>query len=87
MSRREAEMRHEIGVRNMMWGSDYPHPEGSWPVTRQQQVDSLHGIPDHELEAILGGNAVEFYGLDAEKLAPISARIGPEKGSFQEETA
>jgi len=83
MSRREAEMRHEIGVENMMWGSDYPHPEGSWPVTRQQQLDSLGGLPDDEIAAMLGGNAVEFYGLDEEKLAPLVARIGPKKESFQ----
>ena len=84
MSRREAELRHEIGVTNMMWGSDYPHPEGSWPVTRQQQIDSLHGIPESEIELLLGGNAIDFYGLDREKLAPIAARIGPEKGTFNE---
>ncbi len=84
MSRREAEMRSEIGIENMMWGSDYPHPEGSWPVTRTQQLDALHGIPEDELEAILGGNAVRFYELDPEKLAPLAARIGPEKSSFQE---
>jgi predicted TIM-barrel fold metal-dependent hydrolase len=84
MSRREAEMRHEIGLGNMMWGSDYPHPEGSWPVTRQQQFDALHGLPEDEIEALLGGNAVDFYQLDVEKLAPIAARIGPEKGAFEE---
>jgi predicted TIM-barrel fold metal-dependent hydrolase len=83
MSRREAELRHEIGVGNIMWGSDYPHPEGSWPVTRQQQLDTFHGMPEEEIEAMLGGNAVEFYGLDAEKLAPLVARIGPEKQSFR----
>lgn len=84
MSRAEAEMRHEIGVHNMMWGSDYPHPEGSWPVTRQQQCDTMQGIPEDEVEAMLGGNAIEFYNLDVEKLAPIAARIGPERGSFGE---
>ena len=83
MSKREAELRHEIGIDSMMWGSDYPHPEGSWPVTRTQQLDSLHGVADHEIEALLGGNAVEFYDLDAEKLAPLAARIGPEKQTFQ----
>jgi hypothetical protein len=41
-------------------------------------------MPEDEIEAMLGGNAVEFYGLDAEKLAPNAARIGPEKGTFQE---
>jgi predicted TIM-barrel fold metal-dependent hydrolase len=71
----------------MMWGSDYPHPEGSWPVTRQQQIDSFRGMPEEEVVAILGGNAVDFYGLDVEKLAPIAARIGPEKGIFQETSA
>ena len=75
-------MRHEIGLGNMMWGSDYPHPEGSWPVTRQQQIEALHGIPEDELAALLGGNAVRFYGLDEEKLAPLAARIGPEKSTF-----
>jgi predicted TIM-barrel fold metal-dependent hydrolase len=84
MSRREAELRHEIGVHNMMWGSDYPHPEGSWPVTHQHQMDTFDGLPGDEVEAMLGGNAIEFYGLDAEKLAPIAARIGPEKGTFNE---
>jgi len=84
MSRREAELRHEIGLGSLMWGSDYPHPEGSWPVTRQQQLDALHGLPEDDIAAILGGNAIEFYGLDAEKLAPLAARIGPEKALFQE---
>ena len=76
-------MRHEIGVENMMWGSDYPHPEGSWPVTRQQQIDALHGVPDQEIRAMLGGNAAEFYGLDVDKLAPLVAEIGPTPETFR----
>jgi predicted TIM-barrel fold metal-dependent hydrolase len=83
MPRREAELRHQIGIDNIMWGSDYPHPEGAWPVTRQQLVESFHGLPEHELAAMLGGNAVRFYGLDPEKLAPVVARVGPEKAAFR----
>ena len=33
ISRAEAGMRHEIHVPNLLWGSDYPHPEGTWPYT------------------------------------------------------
>ncbi len=84
MPRREAELRHEIGVDSIMWGSDYPHPEGSWPVTRNAQFEALHGLPEDEIGLILGENAVEFYDLDREKLAPLAARIGPEKKSFQQ---
>ncbi len=31
---------------------------------------------------MLGGNAVETYGFDREKLASLAARIGPEKQLF-----
>lgn len=82
MPRREAELRHEIGIGNIMWGSDYPHPEGSWPRTAAQRLETFRGLPEDEVAQMLGANAVRFYGLDAEKLAPHVARIGPEKSSF-----
>lgn len=82
MPRREAELRHQIGLSNIMWGSDFPHPEGSWPITRQQMRDTFHGLPEDEIAAMLGGNAVDFYGLDRDKLAPLVARIGPEKSEL-----
>lgn len=86
MPRREAELRHEIGLGQIMWGSDFPHPEGSWPYTREQQLETFRGLPEDEIAAMLGGNAAEWYGFDTEKLAPIVARIGPEKASFQSDS-
>ena len=83
MPRREAELRDAIGLDNIMWGTDFPHPEGSWPFTRQQMLDTFRDLPDAEIAAMLGGNAAAFYGLDTEKLAPIAARVGPKKSSFQ----
>jgi len=83
MPRREVELRHEIGLPNIMWGSDFPHPEGSWPETRRQMEESLRGVPEDELAALLGGNAARVYGFDVEKLAPLVARIGPEKSWFR----
>jgi predicted TIM-barrel fold metal-dependent hydrolase len=85
MPRREVEQRHAIGLGNLMWGSDFPHPEGTWPETRSQMVESFRGVPDAELEALLGGNAARVYGFDLEKLAPLAARIGPEKALFRAE--
>jgi predicted TIM-barrel fold metal-dependent hydrolase len=83
MPRREVEMRHAIGLASIMWGSDYPHPEGTWPETSRQMLESLRGVPDDELAAMLGGNAARVYGFDVEKLAPLVARIGPEKSAFR----
>ena len=66
-----------------MWGTDYPHPEGSWPYTRDQLHGTFDGLPDDEIAKMLGGNAAKFYGVDTAKLAPLVARIGPEKSSFR----
>lgn len=82
MSRREAEMRHSIGMSNIMWGSDFPHPEGSWPVTEAQVHETFDGLPPAEIADMIGGNAARFYGFDEKALAPIVARVGPEKSSF-----
>jgi hypothetical protein len=65
-----------------MWGSDYPHPEGTWPYTREQMVETFAGLPEAEIAAMLGGNAAAFYGFDAARLASLVARIGPPKSSF-----
>ena len=35
-----------------------------------------------QIAAMLGGNAAAWYDMDTEKLAPIVARIGPEKSEF-----
>jgi predicted TIM-barrel fold metal-dependent hydrolase len=83
MPRREVEVRHAIGLGNLMWGSDYPHPEGTWPETRAHMLEAFRGVPELELEALLGGNAARVYGFDVEKLAPLAARIGPEKSLFR----
>jgi predicted TIM-barrel fold metal-dependent hydrolase len=65
-----------------MWGTDYPHPEGSWPHTREKMESYLTGIPEADLEKILGLNAVRCYGLDLAALLPIAQRIGPRRSAF-----
>ncbi|HEY2774703.1 MAG TPA: amidohydrolase family protein [Candidatus Binatia bacterium] len=82
MSRREAEQRHQIGIDCIMWGSDYPHPEGTWPVTKPQMHQAFDGLPHREVAAMLGGNAARFYGLDVAALSPLVERIGPPAASF-----
>ena len=75
--RRELARRYEIGVGNLMWGNDFPHPEGTWPHTREWLRTQFWDIPVDETQQILGTNAAAVYGFDQAALAPLAERIGP----------
>jgi len=55
-SRQEAEMAVMGGFDDrLMWGSDYPHAEGTWtfqedqadpPLTRLSMANTFHGLPE-----------------------------------------
>jgi predicted TIM-barrel fold metal-dependent hydrolase len=78
-------VRHQIGMDSIMWGTDFPHPEGSWPNTREKMLQYMRGIPDAELTQLLSANALRCYDLDPGPLEEIAARIGPEKHLFAAE--
>jgi predicted TIM-barrel fold metal-dependent hydrolase len=43
-----------LGADNVLFGSDYPHPEGmSDPITF---VDDLEGLPEEDIAKVMGGN-------------------------------
>ena len=48
-------LRDVIGVDNMMWGSDYPHSESTFPQSRKILAEILAGVPDDEQAKIAGG--------------------------------
>jgi predicted TIM-barrel fold metal-dependent hydrolase len=77
-----AAMRHRIGVDKLMWGSDYPHMEGTWPHTQQALEAALAEVPKDEVSQVLGATAAKVYGFDVERLAPLAAEIGPARSSI-----
>ena len=60
-----------------MWGSDYPHLEGTWPNTMKALTETFGDYPEQEIRDILGLNAARIYGFDVEALRPVAAEIGP----------
>jgi predicted TIM-barrel fold metal-dependent hydrolase len=61
-------LRDVIGVDNMMWGSDYPHSESTFPQSCRILAEILAGVPDDEQAKIAGGNTARVYGFDVAKL-------------------
>ena len=58
------QMRHIIGVDSLMWGSDYPHAESTWPRSQEILEEMLGGVPEDEKSKIAGGNAARLYHFD-----------------------
>ena len=61
----------------MMWGRDYPHPEGTWPCTKESIRFGFAGFPDEVIRKMLGETAATFLDVDIDTLTPIAARVGP----------
>jgi hypothetical protein len=60
-----------------MWGTDYPHPEGTWHHTQERLRGDFAGIPVEDARKLLGETAARCYGFDLEALQPIAERVGP----------
>ena len=56
--------RHDIGIDNMMWSTDYPHHISDWPYSRKIANEMFAGVPDEERYKICAGNAAKLYHLD-----------------------
>jgi len=74
----ELAFRDAIGVDHFMFGSDYPHPEGSWPNSLDWLALILDGLPLEDAQKIVGLNAARFYGFDLSALARRAASVGPD---------
>jgi predicted TIM-barrel fold metal-dependent hydrolase len=61
-------LRDVIGVDNMMWGSDYPHSESTFPQSRKILAEILAGVPEDEQAKIAGGNTARLYHFDVAQL-------------------
>jgi predicted TIM-barrel fold metal-dependent hydrolase len=73
----EAPLRYEIGVDRIMWGSDYPHIEGTYPYTTEALRHTFAAIDVTEVAPMLGLNAAGVYGFDLDRLGPLAAKVGP----------
>ncbi|WP_326602924.1 amidohydrolase [Streptomyces sp. NBC_01799] len=73
----EVPLRDRIGLDKIMWGSDYPHDEGTAPYSREGLRIAYAGLPPDEIAAMVGGNAARVYGFDLAALDRIAATTGP----------
>jgi predicted TIM-barrel fold metal-dependent hydrolase len=53
------------GARCLLWGSDHPHPEGTFPESRRILDEQMQDVPSDVARRIILDNAIELYGFPA----------------------
>ncbi len=51
----------ELGEDNIMWGSDFPHPDGIWPDSQEYIQKELGHLPEATKKKIVCDNAAKLY--------------------------
>ena len=70
-------------IGNVMWGSDYPHPEGTWQLPDETTTSTTHeslryaaaALSARDAAAFVGDTACRVFGLDRAKLRAVAERI------------
>jgi len=52
------------GPHNLLWASDYPHPDSVWPNSRAAIERQMGHLPEEIVQQLTYGNAARLYGLD-----------------------
>lgn len=52
------------GGHNIMWSSDYPHSETTFPRSREIILRDFAGVPEDAIRDIICNNAKKLFGLD-----------------------
>ncbi len=53
----------DMGAETLMWGSDYPHPDGIWPESTKYIEEQFAGLAPDVVRMITCENAAKFYNL------------------------
>ena len=77
LHRDDCAKRDLIGTEKIMWGSDYPHLEGTRPFTNEAIRRTFGGVDPSEVQSMLADTAAEVYGFDLAFLEPLAAQHGP----------
>jgi predicted TIM-barrel fold metal-dependent hydrolase len=55
--------RYELGVENILWSTDFPHPATTWPNSVAVVDRIFRNVPEPERDLMVAGNASRIYGL------------------------
>ena len=57
------ELLRHLGEDNVMWGNDFPHPDGIWPDSQEFLSRELTGVSAEAKRKVVRDNAMKLYRL------------------------
>jgi len=57
------ETRHHIGLKSLLWSTNFPQSTSTWPESRKAIARSFEGVPEKERKQVLVDNAARLYKL------------------------
>jgi len=73
----ESRAMRTVGLDRVMWGSDYPHDESTYPYTTEGLRLAFAGWEEAEVRQVVTDNAAAVYGFDPDALTPFAEQVGP----------
>jgi predicted TIM-barrel fold metal-dependent hydrolase len=55
-----------VGIDNIMFETDYPHSDSTWPHSKEMGLKLMGHLPDDTIRKLVRGNAIKMLGLDFE---------------------
>jgi len=55
--------RQLFGAERLMWSSDYPHTDSTWPKSREFITNAFKDMPEADIQKIIGGNVARIYRI------------------------
>jgi predicted TIM-barrel fold metal-dependent hydrolase len=52
-----------LNVDRLMWGSDYPHTEGTFPFSIERIRKDFVDVPEEEIRKMVRDNVAALYGI------------------------
>jgi predicted TIM-barrel fold metal-dependent hydrolase len=61
------DLRNTIGLDHIMWSTDYPHADSTFPHTQEVLLEHYGHLPMEDLDMIMWKNALQVYGIKKPK--------------------
>jgi predicted TIM-barrel fold metal-dependent hydrolase len=61
----------QVGENNVMFETDYPHQDGTWPHSRAAAAEQFGMLPQEQIDKLARGNAIALFGLTLGELATL----------------